>query len=622
MTLTLCKSKLASVPAGIGIRQHPVPADRSDPAASRNRPAGDPSTDNDIGIVDSGCSRSMTGNKEKLDDFVQIKGGIVKFEVEMNSNCLMQSAVLRILGNIISTHSTSPPAKPDKRSIDQKYYSLVVTDDFSRFSWTFFLSTKDETFYVLKEFITLIENQLNKKVKGIRCDNGTEFKNAKLIELCGKKGIKRDYSNPRTPQQNGDSEPLIESAETMVSITNPHNKTPYELISGKVPQISHLKPFGCQVTILNTSDYLGKFEGKADDGYLVGLQSFIQQMVLATAEIPFKAEAEIRNQGVFLLFKILLALISAVKDSSGVDLLFGNAVAIVCLLKVVEPADESNPAVSSSVSADLNSVYADESTLPTLVNQLGTKLKTTTLYSPPAVEVNLVPTKRVNTIHPQSQILGDLASPVLTRSRAHKSKFGESAFIGYVQDQQRINHTDQLHCLSACFLSQLEPTSIAKALEDPDWVDANARKRFNILSNQQSAFLYGKLKKEVNVTQPKGFEDPYFPNMVNRVVKALNRHSSSTLEPACVMNLSFTDLDLSSCDASEYLHACAHLAHSTLNSYFTQTILLMQLFLLSTLKSISNSNYRDAANLERQRSSYTINYTERSVSNTFMTLTT
>ncbi|GJT24499.1 hypothetical protein Tco_0894436 [Tanacetum coccineum] len=57
----------------------------------------------------------------------------------------------------------------------------------------------------------------------------------------------------------------------------------------------------------------------------------------------------------------------------------------------------------------------------------------------PAVEVNPVPTKRVNTIHPQSQILGDLASPVLTRK--HELKI------------------------------QLEPTSIAKALEDPDWVD-------------------------------------------------------------------------------------------------------------------------------------------------------
>ncbi|GJT02138.1 hypothetical protein Tco_0823307 [Tanacetum coccineum] len=54
-----------------------------------------------------------------------------------------------------------------------------------------------------------------------------------------------------------------------VSITNPHNKTPYQLLSGKVPQIGHLKPFGCQVTILNTSDHLGKFEGKADEGYLL-----------------------------------------------------------------------------------------------------------------------------------------------------------------------------------------------------------------------------------------------------------------------------------------------------------------------------------------------------------------
>nr|GFC28158.1 ribonuclease H-like domain-containing protein [Tanacetum cinerariifolium] len=105
------------------------------------------------------------------------------------------------------------------RSIDHKYYSLVVTDDFSRFSWAFFLGSKDETFYILKDFIALTENQLNKKVKAIR-----------------------------------------------VSITNPHHKTPYELLSRKVPNIRHLKPFGCQVTIRNTSDHLGKFEGKANDG--------------------------------------------------------------------------------------------------------------------------------------------------------------------------------------------------------------------------------------------------------------------------------------------------------------------------------------------------------------------
>ncbi|GJZ74561.1 ribonuclease H-like domain-containing protein [Tanacetum coccineum] len=54
--------------------------------------------------------------------------------------------------------------------------------------------SKDVTYPILKDFISLVENQLTKKVKAIRCDNGTEFKNAKLIELCGEKGIKRDYS--------------------------------------------------------------------------------------------------------------------------------------------------------------------------------------------------------------------------------------------------------------------------------------------------------------------------------------------------------------------------------------------------------------------------------------------
>ncbi|GJU69791.1 putative ribonuclease H-like domain-containing protein, partial [Tanacetum coccineum] len=79
---------------------------------------------------------------------------------------------------------------------------LVITDDFSRFSWTFFLRTKDETSAILKDFIRQIENQLNQKVKTIRCDNGTEFKNRDAIEFCGLKGIKREYSNARTPQQN------------------------------------------------------------------------------------------------------------------------------------------------------------------------------------------------------------------------------------------------------------------------------------------------------------------------------------------------------------------------------------------------------------------------------------
>ncbi|GKF33135.1 putative ribonuclease H-like domain-containing protein [Tanacetum coccineum] len=81
--------------------------------------------------------------------------------------------------------------------------------------------TSDETSAILKDFIRQIENQLNQKVKTIRCDNGTEFKNRDVIELCGLKGIKREYSNARIPQQNGVAErknkTLIEAARTMLA---------------------------------------------------------------------------------------------------------------------------------------------------------------------------------------------------------------------------------------------------------------------------------------------------------------------------------------------------------------------------------------------------------------------
>nr|GEW30748.1 putative ribonuclease H-like domain-containing protein [Tanacetum cinerariifolium] len=74
------------------------------------------------------------------------------------------------------------------KSLNKKSYCLVVTDDYSRFSWVFFLATKDETSTILKTFITGIENKINLKVKIIRSDNETEFKNQDLNQFCGMKG--------------------------------------------------------------------------------------------------------------------------------------------------------------------------------------------------------------------------------------------------------------------------------------------------------------------------------------------------------------------------------------------------------------------------------------------------
>ncbi|GJT39139.1 putative ribonuclease H-like domain-containing protein [Tanacetum coccineum] len=85
------------------------------------------------------------------------------------------------------------------KSINHASYCLVITDDCTRFSWVFFLAAKDETSGILKNFIRQIENQLNHRVKIIRSDNGTEFKNRDMLEFCGNKGIKQEYSNARTP---------------------------------------------------------------------------------------------------------------------------------------------------------------------------------------------------------------------------------------------------------------------------------------------------------------------------------------------------------------------------------------------------------------------------------------
>ncbi|GJZ55463.1 putative ribonuclease H-like domain-containing protein, partial [Tanacetum coccineum] len=141
-----------------------------------------------------------------------------------------------------------------------------------------------------------LENLVDKKVKIIRCDNGTKFKN--MSEFCEKKGIKKEFSVARTPQQNGVAErrnrTLIEAARTMLAdsklpttfwaeavntacymqnrvlVVKPHNKTHYELFRGRTPALSFIRPFGCHVTILNILDYLGKFDGKSDEGFFVG----------------------------------------------------------------------------------------------------------------------------------------------------------------------------------------------------------------------------------------------------------------------------------------------------------------------------------------------------------------
>ncbi|GKA48344.1 putative ribonuclease H-like domain-containing protein [Tanacetum coccineum] len=244
------------------------------------------------------------------------------------------------------------------------------------------------------------------------------------------------------------------------------------------------------------------------------------------------------------------------------------------------------------VSADFIPVYADESTLPpgqslgssanttrfplpsdVCMDQLSSGIFTSSSYDDdfratltnlaPVVDVNPVPTRRVNTIHPQSQILGDLASPVLTRSRAQKSKFGENPdWVAAMQEemQQFINQQvwklvplpDGKHAIGTKWILKNKRDArgivvrnkarlVAQGHRQEEGIDYDevfapvarieAIRLFLAFASYmgfllyqrdvKSAFLYGEIEEEVYVTQPKGFEDPYFPKHVYRVVKAL-----------------------------------------------------------------------------------------------------
>jgi transposase InsO family protein len=105
-------------------------------------------------------------------------------------------------------------------SIDGSKYCLVIVDDYSRFTWVFFLQEKSQTQETLKRFLRRAQNEFILRLKKIRSDNGTEFKNSQIEGFLEEDGIKHEFSSPYTPQQNDVVERknriLLDMARTML----------------------------------------------------------------------------------------------------------------------------------------------------------------------------------------------------------------------------------------------------------------------------------------------------------------------------------------------------------------------------------------------------------------------
>jgi transposase InsO family protein len=88
-------------------------------------------------------------------------------------------------------------------SMKDKWYVLIIVDDYSRYSWVFFLESKDEVFEHFRSLALRLNNEHPNCLKAIRSDNGTEFRNASYDQFCLEHGVDQQFSAPRVPQQNG-----------------------------------------------------------------------------------------------------------------------------------------------------------------------------------------------------------------------------------------------------------------------------------------------------------------------------------------------------------------------------------------------------------------------------------
>ncbi|KAJ0958119.1 putative RNA-directed DNA polymerase [Helianthus annuus] len=403
-------------------------------------------------------------------------------------------------------------------SIGKKAYCLVIVDDYSRYTWVYFLSHKNETAVLVKQFITLAENQASTKVKVIRSDNGTEFKNVTLDTFCINKGIDRQFSAPRTPQQNGVAErrnrTLIEAARTMLAdsklpsffwaeavstacyiqnhalVNKRHMKTPYEILEGRKPSVSHFRIFGCPCVLL-LMDSNGKFEVKGDECYFVGyakgsayrVYNKVTKKVVESCNIEWLEEnATDARVGPDWLYDYSALFKSFNILSSDVSVAGVSIPKQPLSFEDMEDEAQMQDNVRHHTIDPPGMVFTQHPTPTPTVNRSpeGASTSDSALFPEPIPEDYVVTSPVVHTTTApnegessntttEEEIVPDLAIPTsVQRNHPIENVIGPVNAGILTRSQSGTINT----CLYSCCLSQIKPKTIDIALQEPGWVDA------------------------------------------------------------------------------------------------------------------------------------------------------
>nr|GFA17426.1 retrovirus-related Pol polyprotein from transposon TNT 1-94 [Tanacetum cinerariifolium] len=380
------------------------------------------------------------------------------------------------------------------QTINGKKYILVIVDDYYRFTWVKFLRSKDETPNVVIKFITRIQVGLNKTVRYVRTDNGTEFVNNTMTKYYERIGIFHQKTVPRTPQQNGVFErwnrTLVEAARTIV--------------------------FGALCYPTNDSEDIGKLQPTAYTEIFVGTApNFLMPGQISSGlvpnSVPATPYAPPTNKELEILFQPM----------------FDEYLEPPRAKRPVSPA-QAVQALVNSAGTPLSTTIDQDAPTPS-ISPSSSALQSHSLHQEVAAETNYMedhtnapvdnpPFVNVFASEPHSEALssGDISST-------------ESPYIYKVKLDEYGDVLKNKAWLVAKGYRQEEGIDFEESFAPVARIEAIRIFIANAVSKNMTVyqmdvktdFLNDELKEEVYVSQPEGFVDPDHPTHVYHLKKAL-----------------------------------------------------------------------------------------------------